>query len=222
MMNEAHNRLRRSVRTRRIGLQVVPAAHQAGVRHLAMEALNPWFAAEANETRILPDAPGYLGHPEMRDLIGAALALGWTLVSYEADMTAKPRQLTPLSMQETNWREDQQAQNLVSAIAHLPHDERMLVWCGWGHLYKCEVGDWRPMGLRFREISEIEPFSIDQTKGCETDQREAHAAPWVHAYAREIAADGGAAGFLAEDAPAGWPHTKVADAFILAADNELT
>jgi hypothetical protein len=41
MMNEAHDGLRRCVRTRRVGQRVLPAAHDAGVRYLAMEALNP-------------------------------------------------------------------------------------------------------------------------------------------------------------------------------------
>jgi ATP-dependent Clp protease ATP-binding subunit ClpA len=34
----------RSRRTRAVGRQLLPAAHEAGVRHLAMEALTPQFA----------------------------------------------------------------------------------------------------------------------------------------------------------------------------------
>jgi hypothetical protein len=39
MANEAHSGLARCVRTREIGVRVIGAAHQAGVRRLAMEAL---------------------------------------------------------------------------------------------------------------------------------------------------------------------------------------
>ena len=39
MANEAHNGLARSVRTREVGVRMVQAAHEAGVRRLAMEAL---------------------------------------------------------------------------------------------------------------------------------------------------------------------------------------
>ncbi|MEM7564685.1 MAG: sulfate adenylyltransferase, partial [Pseudomonadota bacterium] len=39
MMNEAHNNMLRCIRTRLVGTQILVAAHQQGVRYLAMEAL---------------------------------------------------------------------------------------------------------------------------------------------------------------------------------------
>ena len=39
MANEAHNGLTRSIRTREIRIRILRAAHRAGVRRLAMEAL---------------------------------------------------------------------------------------------------------------------------------------------------------------------------------------
>ncbi len=102
MMNEAHDGLRRCVRTREVGRRVIPAAHRAGVRHLAMEALSSSFADEANRTRVVPRAEtdGYLSQPEMRDLIKAALDCGWTLLPYEADLSKRPRHLERLSRVE--------------------------------------------------------------------------------------------------------------------------
>ena len=41
MANEAHNGLKRCIRTREVGIRMIRAAHEAGVRRLAMEAL-PW------------------------------------------------------------------------------------------------------------------------------------------------------------------------------------
>jgi hypothetical protein len=43
MANEAHDGLTRCVRTRETGIRMIRAAHEAGVRRLAMEAL-PWPA----------------------------------------------------------------------------------------------------------------------------------------------------------------------------------
>ena len=57
MANEAHNGLARCIRTREAGIRMVRAAHEAGVRRLAMEAL-PWPA----EGRPGPDP----GHPASR------------------------------------------------------------------------------------------------------------------------------------------------------------
>lgn len=39
MANEAHSGLTRCIRTREVGVHMVQAAHKAGVRRLAMEAL---------------------------------------------------------------------------------------------------------------------------------------------------------------------------------------
>jgi hypothetical protein len=222
MMNEAHHMLLRSVRTREMGRRILPAAHDAGVRHLAMEALFPQFATAANETRALPEVGGgYLSQPEMRMLIEEALALGWTLIPYEVD-TWPPPELDPGTREAANWRDEQQARNLVAALEALPSAAPLLVWCGNGHLTKCAVPEWRPMGFCFAHLSGIEPFAVDQTRSVEFPGRVPDAAPWVAAYADVLARPGGAAGFLAEDAPDGWFATETADAFVIAADNRMS
>jgi hypothetical protein len=201
---------------------VLPAAHKAGVRHLAMEALFGEMAQHANATRTLPVVEsGYLAQPEMRALIEAALELGWALIAYEVD-TWPPKGLEPKSVEAINWRDEQQARNLVAALGSLPTDARMLVWCGNHHLTKRAVRDSHPMGLSLAELSGIEPFAIDQIRSVEFPGRVPDAAPWVSAYADEIAARDGAAGFLAEDAPDRWWGTDTADAFVIATDNRMS
>ena len=64
LMNEAHHGLRRCVRTREVGRSLLPVADRLGVRHLAMEALWPPAAEQANAARRLEhDLPGYSGSP---------------------------------------------------------------------------------------------------------------------------------------------------------------
>ena len=76
MMNEAHSGWKRCIRTRQVGKRILPVAHQAGARHLAMEALFSQFAEECNKTRRLMRGDfGYLSQPEMMDLIETALDL---------------------------------------------------------------------------------------------------------------------------------------------------
>jgi hypothetical protein len=164
MMNEAHNGMTRCVRTRLLGKRLLPAADKAGVRWLAMEALIPESTSEANKTRQVPAAAsGYLAQPEMRELIAAALALGWQLVAYEADFTQTPSRFEHLSLEETNWREDQQARNLRDALAEIPETDGLLVWCGNHHLAKHSAGEWVPMGRRFADLAAVNAFAIDQT-----------------------------------------------------------
>jgi len=58
MANEAHSGLTRCVRTRDIGVRMIRAAHEAGVRRLAMEAL-PWPAKDTpGPIRAIPPADG--------------------------------------------------------------------------------------------------------------------------------------------------------------------
>jgi hypothetical protein len=203
-------------------VRLLPAAHRAGVRRLAMEALVPTFAADANATRVVPAAAGgYLAQPEMRELIATALDLGWQLVAYEADLAEKPAEFAELSIEETNWREDQQALNLEAALQTIPASDRLLVWCGNHHLAKRRASDWVAMAVRFHERTQVEPFAIDQAASVRFRDDEPYAKQWVDAYATEIEALGGAAGFLSDEAPDGWPSREIADAFLLALDNDL-
>ena len=164
MVNEAHDGNRRCVRTRLVGVRILPRAHAAGVRHLAMEALDSRFAERANRTRrVPPRARGYLAQEGMRRLVRTALDLGWTLIPYEADISKAPTFPDAKGIAATNWREQEQAKNLAAVMKTLGPDGRLLVWCGNSHLEKKPIGDWKPMGAQFWEVSGIEPFSIDQT-----------------------------------------------------------
>lgn len=192
MMNEAHNGMQRCVRTRVIGRRLLPAAHESGVRHLAMEALY---------------GP-YLAQPDMRRLTDGADELGWTLIPYEVS-----------SVMTTNEREEEQARNLAAAFAQLPKDAPLLVWCGNSHLNKEPNDWWRPMGYWFWRISGIEPFAIDQAVTVEFTPGMTGA--W-HQLGRSqtwrLEALGGTAGFLVADSPIPRPGV---DAVLLSTENAL-
>lgn len=110
MANEAHNGLTRCVRTRDVGVRIINAAHQAGVRRLAMEAL-PWPAdGSPGPIRAAPPQPGgYLAQPDMRSLITTALELGSSLWAYEAVIDPGKDNAELHSLEFTNWREREQA-----------------------------------------------------------------------------------------------------------------
>ena len=243
MMNEVHSGLQRCIRTREIGRCILSAAHQAGARHLAMEVLWPYsFAAEANRTRQVPVVPeeGYLAQPEMRLFIQAALDLGWTLVPYEADYEAHPAELekwesinlnqeqqahsrSKALMESQNWREDQQARAIANTLDELPPGTRLLVWCGWGHHAKTAFWGHLPMGYRFRELSGIDHFALDQAVTVDGDAEDSQEESYLaEQYASELAAYGGTAGFLTEDSPVSFLRDREDyDAFILSTQNEM-
>jgi hypothetical protein len=225
MANEAHNGLTRCIRTRDVGVRMIRAAHEAGVRRLAMEAL-AWPAADVPGPILeIPAAGGgYLGQPDMRRLIAAALELGWGLWAYEAVFTMTPDS-DPAefrTMEFTNWRDREQAANLCRLAAADPA-EPLLVWCGNGHASKVKTDDWVPMGWHFRAMSGTDPFVIDQTVTVDWHDRPQ---PWVQELLAELgetlAAHGGSAGILRDQAPAPLAGRDYADAFVVSTENSLS
>jgi hypothetical protein len=229
MANEAHSGLARSVRTRVIGARMIRAAHEAGGRRLAMEALG-WPERDVpGPITARPDDPwGYLAQLEMRTMIRTALDLGWTLWAYEDQIRITPEtdRAWLLSLEYTNMRERGQAANLGRLIEAAP-GEPLLVWCGNGHATK-DMGEddgdvWVPMGWNFRELTGIDPFVIDQTVTVAFSGRPHE---WrqqlVESLADTLAALGGTAGILREQAPAPLDQRTGIDALVVSTDNALT
>jgi hypothetical protein len=170
MLNDVHNGGAQLGRARRVARSVLPAARQAGVTLFAMEALTTPFAEEANRSRAVPPPPpaGYLGHPDMRDLVAKALELGMTLVPYEAgndpaEIPASLRGTPGADPAYVDWRERTQAAHLAAFLRRQPKDTKLLVFPGTGHLGKKAIPDFTPMAVYFQRTTRIEPFSIDQT-----------------------------------------------------------
>jgi hypothetical protein len=242
MINEAHHGLLRCTRTREVGRQILPTAHQLGVRHLAMEALyKPEIAQIANRTRQASQIQGsYLGQPEMQNFIQAALDLGWTLLSYEADskiflsqklgedfddekIKTRLSEIQPilLSMESTNWREEQQARNLIQILTTIG-SEKLLVWCGNGHLSKLSGHEWLPMGYQFKRLSGIDAFAIDQIRTVDfPNPDETFVKQLQQQYRADLEAHGGTAGFLIGEAPDSLKYLGTDDAYIFSIYNRM-
>jgi hypothetical protein len=224
MANEAHSGLTRCVRTRDVGVRIIQAAHEAGVRRLAMEAL-PRSANDApGPIREIPSRDGgYLAQPDMRRLITTALERGWSLWAYEASIDFRKSEADLLSLKVTNWREREQAKNLCQVVAAAPGDP-LLVWCGNGHASREGGNGWIPMGRHFAAASGVQQFVIDQA--VTVDFTGQGPDPWVRDLLAELggtlAAHGGCAGILREQAPPPLDGWIGVDAMVVSTENELT
>jgi hypothetical protein len=160
IVNECHDGLRRCRRTREIGRRLLRPADDAGVRCLAMEALTREFASRAVATRRLPAGDrGYLGQPDMRDLIGDALALGWNLLAYECKFEKAPA-MDHQALEFANWRDAEEARNVAEFLTGSVPGTRLLVWCGNSHQRKTPQqyyagGVWIRLGQRLAEHAGI-------------------------------------------------------------------
>jgi hypothetical protein len=204
---------------------MIQAAHKAGVRRLAMEALSHQTGGLQGPILTVPtDTEGYLAQPEMRRLIGTALDLGWTLWAYEAviEITPDTDREHQRSMEHINWREREQAANLGRLLDAAP-GEPLLVWCGNGHATKEKSEDWVPMGWHFRELSGVDPFVIDQDVTVDFGEE---GQQWVRElleYLSDVlAAHGGTAGILRDQAPPPLDGLAGVDALVVSTDNEMT
>jgi len=192
-----------------------------------MEALYEPFVKEANETRRLPSSPGYLGQENMRALVADALALGWNLVPYECDFNLWHGDTRTAEF--GNWRDAEEAQNLTEFVARSPLGLKLLVWCGNSHQRKTPQAypglrrlTWIRLGQRFRELSGIDPFVIDQSVTVEYRWRRSPRRRDVKRYGAELRALGGTGGFLREEDPdPGWRDDLSADAWVLSLDNAM-
>ena len=224
MVNEAHNRLARCIRTREVGVRMIRAAHEAGVRRLAMEAL-PWSAEDTPGPiwTIPTGRGGYLAQPDMRRLITTALELGWSLWAYEARerVAADTDPAELLSLEHSNWRDREQARNLCQVLAAAPA-EPLLVWTGGDHASKEPTHGWVTMGCHFPAMSGTDPFVIDQTL---TVDFTGQSRPWVQALLADLsetlAAHGGTAGILREQAPTPLNGKTGVDAVVVSTHNTL-
>lgn len=228
IVNECHNGDRHCPRTRTIGRRLLPIAHDAGVRHLAMEALYEPFAREANQRRRLPSSGlGYLGQEDMRELIAEALALGWSLVPYECDFSRW--QGDTRTAEFGNWRDAEEARNLTEFLAGSPQDLKLMVWCGNSHQRKTPQrypglrgSSWIRLGQRFRELSGIDPFVIDQSVTVEYRSGRSPRRNDVKRYRSDLRELGGTGGFLRDEDPdARWRSDLSADVWLLSLDNSM-
>lgn len=224
MANEAHNGLARCIRTREVGIRMIRAAHDGGVRRLAMEALpRPADNSLGPISAIPAAAGGYLGQPEMRRLIRTALELGWSLWAYEASIDPGKDQAELRTLEFTNWREREQARNLCQLLTVAP-DEPMLVWCGNSHARKQADSEWVPMGYHFATTSGIEQFVIDQTVTVDFsgDGQRLWAQTLVAELKDNLAAQGGSIGILRDQAPPPLDSWLGVDAVVISTENTLT
>ncbi len=212
MMNEAQSGSRRCIRNRRTGTKILPVAWAAGARLLAMEALGP-PGGEGPVTAVLEQ-------PEMAELLATARRLGFRLAGYDADGKMVPIRLRTKkkSPAYSNWRDSVQASNLAALLQELGPDARMLVWATNLHHSKIRFMAYQPTGWRFRNLTGVDPFVVDQTVTVTYVERRA-ANPVLSWAEGELRRRKGDAGYIWRE---GLPRLSPgSDAWLLSLDNRL-
>jgi len=148
MLNEAYNKpLHRA-----FAYSLLDALYNRGFRYLAMEMLNPMPDQELG--RLTYKTGHFATEPVAGELIRQALDLGFKLVAYE-----DPQALA----HSPTERDSIQAQNIAKILRQDP-DAKIFVYAGYGNIAeKSTTPDFIPMGMAFKNITGIDPLTIDQT-----------------------------------------------------------
>jgi hypothetical protein len=141
MFNTAHHRPEHAYF---VG-QLLELLHQQGYTHLALEALGD--SAMVMENGFVNYDDGfYTRDPVMSNLISKAFSIGFKIINYDTD---------------SEDREEVQAKNIVDQIFKTNKDCKLIVLAGYAHID--ETATPKKMAAFFRDKTNIDPFTIDQT-----------------------------------------------------------
>lgn len=177
MVNERHH----AGSDRLLTLELLPILWEKGFRYFAAETFT-YRDAELNERAYPVEQTGvYTREPVFAAVVREALRLGYVVVPYEStkEQNAVEDDLTPQQR-----RDLAQAQNLHRAIFEADSTAKVLIHAGYSHILEREDARWHPMALYLRELTGIDPVTVDQTVLSERSD-EAYEAP---AYRASIAA----------------------------------
>jgi hypothetical protein len=157
MVNERHH----ATSDRLLTLRLLPALRQKGYRYFAAEAFD-WRDTAINHRAAAAEGVtgGYVDEPVFGEIVREARRLGYTLVPYEAE----PGQLAGNDTLNPQQRRDHaQARNLHDRIFRTDPGAKVLVHAGYAHIQERPVGTWTPMAWYLRELTGIDPVTVDQT-----------------------------------------------------------
>jgi hypothetical protein len=162
ILNEAHHVPRHRAFATRVMLEL----RKLGFEYFAAETLDERTDALAARGYLLISDGYYSREPLFGDLLRQALAVGYRPVAYEFLPDAQ-------SIAGTDWiarialREQGQARNLVDRVLAKDPKARIFIYVGYSHALEIpeDAGDGRTntwMAARLREMTGIDPLSIDQ------------------------------------------------------------
>lgn len=149
IINEAHHIPGHRTFTR----SLLKDLYKNGYRYLGLEAI---FDEEINVRNFATTESGYYtSEPEFGNLIYEARKIGFFIFGYEA---------SPESMKTGKEREIAQAGNIKDFMEQHT-DGKTLIHCGYEHAYESEHPGWeKAMAGRIRELTGIDPLTVDQAK----------------------------------------------------------
>lgn len=134
-------------------MALLPHLWAKGFRYLAAETLSSLDSSLNQRGYPTRESGFYSKEPVFGELLRTAQRIGFTLLPYEAS-----------GSRSQDEREHGQARNLNERILAKDPNARILVHAGYAHINESGlIAGAKPMALRFREITGIDPVTVEQT-----------------------------------------------------------
>ncbi|NVO86748.1 hypothetical protein [Hymenobacter terrestris] len=179
ILNEAHH----NPRHRAFAASLLPELARLGYRYFAVEAINK-LDTLLNRRGYPTLATGYYTkEPQFGQLLRTAGQSGFKLVAYDYGFTNDG----PMN-EQVKSRETAQARNIQQILQADPQ-ARIVVYCGFAHVHEGPNGmaTQPSMAYYLRELTGLNPFTIDQTTLTEAGTRSGENATYRLAKAPESA-----------------------------------
>ncbi len=148
MINESHT----EPRSRALLRDLLKGFYDKGFRYLTIEALSKDDSLQIRKFPVKDKSGFYIKEPVFGQAVREAIELGFEVNGYD-DNSVDPA-----------TREKKQAANIYKLIQN-DTNAKVLVWGGHSHIYELPFDQDIPrMAYYFKELSHIDPFTIETTK----------------------------------------------------------
>lgn len=156
-INEAHHVPQHRAFTH----QLLKKLYDKGFRYFAAETLTE---ADTKKLENQNTIHSYINEPEYANLVRAAISIGYKIISYEQvnALYVNANSSKEEQMKSIMAREEAQAKNLKEKIFDKDKNAKVLVHAGYDHILEKEHFGFKMMAAKFKEITGINPFTIDQ------------------------------------------------------------
>lgn len=160
MVNERHH----VSADRLLTLSLLRPLAERGFRYLALEAA--WIGDDVNERGYAIGQTGYyINDVVFAEVVREAIALGYEIVAYEIEDRQRGQAIPEQPDLSSQAKRDYwQARNLVDRTFAKDPKAKVLVHCGYDHLRKIKSEHWTPMGYFLKQMTGLEPLTVDQVK----------------------------------------------------------
>ena len=155
IVNERHH----ASPDRLLPLSLLAPLAELGYSYLAVEGV--WREDELNDRGYPVRNTGYYARDVVfAELLRSALALGYEIVPYEVEPGQREnRQGRSAQANRDYW----QARNIATRTLERDSGAKILVFCGWSHVRETPSSRWTPMAYFLKNLTGIDPLTVDQT-----------------------------------------------------------